>query len=1216
MGRPTIECERSAAGKSGGWRCHPGVGVVMYCWGMTGDLQQLRSHDLLGVLLSLALLVPVVAQNPDQARFFEAEIRPLLAAHCIKCHGPEKQRSGLRLDHGSFVLKGGVRGPAVVPGDTTNSRLLHALHYGDLALQMPPQGKLPNEAIEKITKWIKDGAYWPDEPPPEAGAAESAFDLEQRRSAHWCWQPIANPQVPRSGGEWPRDDVDRFLHRALREHDLEPAPDVDPATWLRRVTFALTGLPPTLEQQRGLHGGLSKAEREQVVDDLLASPRFGEHMARKWMDLVRYAESYGHEFDYSIPEAWRYRDYLIRAFNGDVAYGRFVQEHIAGDLLVTPRVDSETACDQSVMGTGFWWLDQATHGPTDVRDDEANRFANQIDVASKTFLGLTVACARCHDHKFDAISAQDFYAWQGMLQSSRRTLAYVDPGGAIERSLEARERDRLAWESRQPEHGTLRPVEDRAAALGEARRRYRARPQLVNLEGEALKIIAVSGGNTRPQDLRGWSGGRHLWWTGGQIGSTIDLEVPIPRPGSYELNLDLTTAHDYGIVAVTWDGEVLEKGLNLFTRQVRKLPVGPYKVTCGEGSMTLRFQITGKDKKAAPGFMVGLDCVRLREVPVTDPAETSLAIDSYVAALSSFLDSEIEGHPLSGWSRRVRGATRSSMKPGKNADASYRATFKEDANSWSFEGAGIRHIGWLDEASEVLLTKADEPVRWVTPGCLHSGLAGPEFRGTARSPTFVLNGSRIQYRIRARDVRVKLVIDGYFMDVYNGLLFGGVTKTVNTGGRWKWVEQTGDLANYQGHRAWIEVEDLGDGYFVLDEVRVTDEPLGRTEATDLKLEKEADWEDWEEILALTIGDELRDSSLAARATTWPLATEVGDRPSPGAVLPDPIRVLAMTEGTPENEYIFIRGTHKNQGADAPRGGLTAFGGASTGDDCSGRLAWVQSWTESKNPLFARVIVNRLWQQMFGQGIVPTPDDFGVLGQPPTHPELLDHLAHWFRTDGNWSIKKALKRLALTRAFAMSTQPVDEVATSKRDATRSLLSAFRLRRLSGEEIRDALLAVSRRLDAQMYGPSVPVHLTPFMTGRGRPGRSGPADGSGRRSVYLEVRRNFLSPFMLAFDTPQPFTTAGRRSISNVPQQSLALLNDPVVADLARSCAQYLIKAHGDDRSRIDHTYRLLFCRKPTADEVTSLQAYLRDQGDQGWEHLIHVLFNSKEWIFIS
>ncbi len=252
------------------------------------------------------------------------------------------------------------------------------------------------------------------------------FNLKER-SGHWSLLPI-KPAVPPvvKNQAWVRSPIDAFLLAKLEDKGLSPAAPADKATLIRRVTYDLIGLPPTPEEIDAFLNDHSENAFAKVVERLLASPHYGERWARHWLDLARYAETLGHEFDVDLPDAWRYRDYVIRAFNADLPYTQFVTEQLAGDLLPNPRRDPLTRMNESILGTGFWFLGEAKHSPVDARADQADRIDNQIDVFSKTFLGMTVACARCHDHKFDAITTKDYYALAGFMQSSRQQRAFID----------------------------------------------------------------------------------------------------------------------------------------------------------------------------------------------------------------------------------------------------------------------------------------------------------------------------------------------------------------------------------------------------------------------------------------------------------------------------------------------------------------------------------------------------------------------------------------------------------------------------------------------------------------------------------------------------------------------------------------------------------------------------------------------------------------------
>ena len=377
---------------------------------------------------------------PGQVEFFEQHIRPFLANDCYECHGAKKQKGGLRVDFREGLRSGGDSGPALVPGDARESLLIQAIAHEHKEYKMPKdRPKLAETVIANFVKWVNAGAPDPRDHPPTAESVASTGweNVAKARREWWSFQPLKKSPVPAvTNTAWSEQPVDRFILAKLEAKGIRPAPPASPNAWLRRVHFAITGLPPTPEELQAFLEDPSPDARAQVVDRLLASPHFGERWARHWMDLIRFAETYGHEQDFNIPHAWQYRDYLIRAFNADVPYDQFVKEHVAGDRLPDPRRHPTAGFNESVIGTSWWYLHQATHAPVDPYQDEADRIDNQVDVFSKTFLGLTVACARCHDHKFDAISTKYYYSLTAFLRSSRQDIAYLDPDGTLERQAE------------------------------------------------------------------------------------------------------------------------------------------------------------------------------------------------------------------------------------------------------------------------------------------------------------------------------------------------------------------------------------------------------------------------------------------------------------------------------------------------------------------------------------------------------------------------------------------------------------------------------------------------------------------------------------------------------------------------------------------------------------------------------------------------------------
>jgi hypothetical protein len=356
-----------------------------------------------------AVVVPDKPPTAEQLAFFEKKIRPVFVQQCYGCHAAtaEKIKGGLVLDTRDGIRKGGETGPAIMPGDVKKSLLIKAIHYQDDELKMPPKQKLSDEVIADIEKWIAMGAPDPRDGPMKTGKKE--IDIESGRK-FWSFQP-PKKVTPNVKGTWARTDIDRFILAGLQEKGLKPVADADRATLVRRLYFDLIGLPPSPEEQ----AEAEKLTTEQLVDKLLASPHFGERWGRHWLDVARYAESSGKTVNMNFPHAWRYRDYVIAAFNSDKPYDQFIKEQLAGDLMPTddPKKKAERA-----VATGFLAIGSKSLNERNGLQFELDVADEQIDVTTQALLGLTAACARCHDHKFDPIPQKDYYALSGIFRST------------------------------------------------------------------------------------------------------------------------------------------------------------------------------------------------------------------------------------------------------------------------------------------------------------------------------------------------------------------------------------------------------------------------------------------------------------------------------------------------------------------------------------------------------------------------------------------------------------------------------------------------------------------------------------------------------------------------------------------------------------------------------------------------------------------------------
>jgi len=381
----------------------------------TPSIQKSMRFGLPLLLASFITACPARAglQNNQQTDVFERRVRPILIEHCYSCHGKDKRtENGLRVDSRKALLEGGDSGPAIVPGQPEASLLVQVIRRTSKDFKaMPPDEPLNNQDRESLIAWIQDGAFWPETAPTLMGQENPAGPTADL----WSLQPLSNPVIPAvKATVWPRNTIDRFVLARMEAADLRPVEDAGPHTFIRRVYFDLTGLPPPPNAVHAFINDASPNRVERLVDRLLNSPRFGERWGRHWLDLARFAESSGKEFNFTYPHAWPYRNYVIDSFNADKPYDRFLLEQLAGDLL---PADGTADKDALRIATGFLAIGVKRHN-SGKQSFRADIIDDQIDVTSRAVLGLSVACVRCHDHKFDPIPTQDYYALAGIFQST------------------------------------------------------------------------------------------------------------------------------------------------------------------------------------------------------------------------------------------------------------------------------------------------------------------------------------------------------------------------------------------------------------------------------------------------------------------------------------------------------------------------------------------------------------------------------------------------------------------------------------------------------------------------------------------------------------------------------------------------------------------------------------------------------------------------------
>jgi hypothetical protein len=1001
----------------------------------------------------------------------------------------------LQLDSRDRLRAGGDTGPALVPGAPEKSLLITSIQQTDPDLKMPKKAPmLASEVIADFVTWIKMGAPDPRDEPDKIKAGGSAATWPQvfaARKGWWCFQPVRHPPVPTpSDTHWSSEPIDRFILATMEKAGLSPAKDAEPGVVYRRLCFALTGLPPGPRAVSAFISAAAVDRRKAIADAtdaLLASPAFGERWARHWMDLVRFSETFGSEHDYLNPHAWRYRDYLIRAFNADLPYNRFIQEQIAGDLL-DPRWNAKLQINEALLGTAWQRMIESYATPVDVKREEISVIDWQIEALGKTFLGLTIECARCHDHKFDPISAADFHGLYGVFASTRPILNILDAPGKL------------------------------------------------TAQDNALRGIK--------EELR-------------------------------------------GALADWWDREIAGGAIERAMRTEKKDRLTPLRV--------------------------------LAKSPDTKAAWRTL---------------------------REREQTRGERSAGDLLFADFASA--RDLAGWRVSGPGLPRE--LTAAGMFSLSLGDTLVRTIHPRGYVSDAVSERHGGSLRSPEFTIEKRTVSVLASGTGkARLRLVIDNFQNDL---LLFEGVNPNLDSPApRWFSMQIK---EQWMGHRARIEVMTRDDktcvGY-TNDQERWAETDgrsafgIYRVVLHDGTLEPAPSlfpdefWQDdvtsWNDVLArftararAALARWRTGDATDADARLLEALLESGALPNRRGAdgrcdklierfrerekqIPQPIRAPGVCDdGYSHDCRLFPRGDHLHPGAPVPRRFLEVLGGMPLGGVQSGRLELARAITAPENPLTARVMVNRIWQHLTGRGIVATPDNFGKMGAAPTHPALLDYLAARFVAEG-WSVKKLIKEIVCTRTFSLSSTP--HAAAAERDPANDYLSHARVTRLEAEAIRDAMLAVAGNLKSGHDGPGVRgFYKTQIDPDKQPP--AGPLDGDGKRSVYLEARRLFPNEFLAVFDAPKPNIVTGRRSETNVPAQSLTLLNDPFVWAQADVWAKATLAALADDAARVERMYLAAFAREPLPAEKERAFAFIHAHGDSGWRDFAHALFNMKEFIY--
>ena len=970
---------------------------------------------LLSVVVLLQLLTLTSGNAADPIRF-NRDILPILSNHCFQCHGPDAstRAAGLRLDQQSAAvqrLESGRR--AIVPGNAAASELLQRITTADPDLHMPPAdgpAALNAKQVALLQQWISEGAEY---------------------QAHWAFLSPRRPELPDllAGTDPDPHPIDRFVHARLNVAGLQPAAEAAKETLIRRLAFDLTGLPPTLEEVDRYLRDESPRAYEQLVDYYLARPTFGEHQAAHWLDLARYADTNGYQYD-TERQQWVWRDWVIDAYNRNLPFDQFTIQQLAGDLL-------SDATPSQRLATGF----NRNHGITiegGIIDEEyrTEYVMDRVVTTSAVWMGLTMGCARCHDHKYDPVSQREFYGI-------------------------------YAFFNQVPERGMqgFAPQEKIASPLASERTRELT-AELAALQAELSVPLDVQ------KHLPVWS---RAIAASAQTGWKVLTPETMKSSGGSTLTLQ-------------GDNSVLAGGAN------PQQDVYEITATAQETAITA----------------IRLEALTHPSLPANGPGRHTN---------SNFVLSEFELTAIS-----MVDSSQSQVVKFSRAEADYSQANYEIAKA--IDGTVANSNGWA----------VDGPTRKEPATALF----------VAERPFGFTGGTRLQFRLRHEANfathgigRPRLSIT---TDDSRQLTLQGIPQEIR------------QIARKLGSdRSVTEAETLREYFLANNQIRKPQQ---------------------DRVVAIQ----------------QQLAEAV------------PATMIMQDLPTPRDTFLLSRGQYNEPGEKvAP--GVPAIFPELLSSSLRNRLDFARWLTQPQHPLTARVAVNRHWQQLFGTGLVRTTEDFGIQGELPTHPDLLDWLAVEFVESG-WDVKALLRLIVTSATYRQSSQV--GAAAYQLDPENRLLARGARKRLDGEQIRDAALAVSGLLMQQLGGPSVypyqPEGL--WLELNNRPGYSkaypqGKGQDLYRRSLYTFWKRTVPSPMLRTFDAPEREFCTVRRSRTNTPLQALLLLNGPQFVEAARHLGQRMLQEGGvSTEEQITYGFRLVTARMPSATELK----ILRQEYEQGRQRI--------------
>lgn len=1120
--------------------------------------------------LGAAATVQAAGAKPDRPRVdFNRDIRPILSDNCFRCHGPDekKRKAGLRFDtrQGAFADLDGHR--ALVAGDLAASAVYQRITADDVDDRMPPpaSGKsLTAEQIALIRRWIEQGAEWQE---------------------HWSFVAPERPALPTvKRADWPRNAIDYFILSRVEQAGLTPSDQTDPRTLIRRVSFDLTGLPPTPAEIETFVNDSSSSAYERLVDRLLDSPHYGEHMARFWLDAARYGDTHGLHLD-NYREMWLYRDWVINAFNANLPYDAFTIQQLAGDLLPDATLDQQIA-------TGFNRCHVSTNEGGSIKEEVYVRnVVDRVETTGTIFLGLTVGCAVCHDHKFDPIAQKEFYqlfAFFNNLDGNAMDGNTKDPAPVV-RVLSDRDRARrvvlrASIQGLEAEANGPREALDAAQAQWETKlaeavrsRWHRLKPQSVESAGGArLEVLddesVLAAGDKPAKDTY-----RVVARTDTTGIQAVRLEAlthsSLARGGTGR-------AGNGNFVLTGFEAEARSITNPKQRRQVRF--VAAYTDYAQKGFDVAR----AIDGKSQTGWAVSGSPAGQSRSALFVPAEPFGFEGGTELHVALHHESRRRQHAIGRFRLSVTDDPEAVLaeKPSKLGPWHSLGPFIAS----NFDEAHETAFGPEKTPGEIDLSKkyVDDKLAWITRAEWKDGVVNNTLEGESAA-TYLYRTIEAPTR---RRMTISLGSDDSLLVWINGQQV--FNRKVTRGAAADQDTITIPLEAGTNHLL-MKVCNSGGGYGFY--FKPTGENTGRLST--------------EVAAALVTNAEQRDDAQRAalrahyRREHWPKWKELTDeldalrKQDKEIVAKAPTTLVFKERAQPRDAFILRRGQYDIRQEKVSRK-TPAILPAMADDLPRNRLGLARWLVDGLHPLTARVAVNRFWLQCFGTGIVKTAEDFGSRGEPPSHPELLDSLATRFVADG-WDVKKLMKQIVMSATYRQSAR-MDPALLAKDPENRLLARGPRFR-LDAEMLRDQAFAIAGLLSPRVGGPSVkPPQPDGLWFAVGYSGsntvrfKQDRGEKIFRRSVYTFWKRTAPPPTMRSFDAPSREACRVRRERTNTPLQALVLMNEQQYVEAARHLARRVIHEGGSTaEQRVIFAFQRVTGRPPDPQEVADIVAVLND-----------------------